>query len=107
MRKIPAGSECANILVGQVDFLDEPIVAFARLAKPAILADLTEVRLTRIHAHHTYTHTHILADLTEERLARIHTPCIHARTFTFSGGSTDLDAHGCKHAHYIIFEEVN
>ncbi len=43
MRKIPGGSESANILVGQVDFLDEPVVAFARLAKPAILADLTEV----------------------------------------------------------------
>ncbi len=43
MRKIPGGSESANILVGQVDFLDEPVVAFARLAKPAVLADLTEV----------------------------------------------------------------
>ena len=45
MRKIPRGSECANILVGQVDFLDEPVIAFARLAKPAILADLTEVSI--------------------------------------------------------------
>ena len=81
MRKIPAGSECANILVGQVDFLDEPIVAFARLAKPAILADLTEVRLTRINTHHTYTHAHnILADLTEVRLTRIHAPHTHSST---------------------------
>ena len=89
MRKIPAGSECANILVGQVDFLDEPIVAFARLAKPAILADLTEVRLTRIHAHHTSTHAHIHTYTTyclikEMRLTRIHAH------------------HTYTHAHYIL-----
>ena len=86
MRKIPAGSECANILVGQVDFLDEPIVAFARLAKPAILADLTEVRLTRIHAPNTYTHAHthnILADLMEVRLTRIHAHHTHTHNHSF------------------------
>ncbi len=45
MRKIPGGSEAANILIGQVDFLDEPVMAFARLSKASILADLTEVAI--------------------------------------------------------------
>ena len=45
MRKIPGGSEAANILIGQVDFLKEPVVCFARLNKSAVLADLTEVAL--------------------------------------------------------------
>ncbi len=45
MKKIPGGSEAANILIGQVDFLEEPIMAFARLSKSAILADLTEVAI--------------------------------------------------------------
>ena len=43
MGKIPGGSEAANILVGQVDFLTEPVYAFARLSKPSVLADLCEV----------------------------------------------------------------
>ena len=43
MRKVPGGSEAANILVGQVDFLKESVLVFARLAKPAVLADMTEI----------------------------------------------------------------
>ena len=43
MGKIPGGSEAANILIGQVDFLKEPIMAFVRLHKPAIIGDLNEV----------------------------------------------------------------
>lgn len=42
MKKIPAGAEAANILVGEVDFLNHQIVAFIRLLKP-LMADLTEV----------------------------------------------------------------
>lgn len=43
MRKIPAGSEAANILVGEVDFLEKPIAAFVRLSQGASLGDMTEV----------------------------------------------------------------
>jgi len=45
MSKIPGGSEAANILVGQVDFLTEPVIVFCRLKKSAMLADLTEVAI--------------------------------------------------------------
>lgn len=45
MRKIPGGSEAANILVGQVDFIDQPISVFARLNHPLLMGDLTEVAL--------------------------------------------------------------
>ncbi|KAM9309849.1 sodium bicarbonate cotransporter 3-like isoform 2-T3 [Pholidichthys leucotaenia] len=43
MKKIPPGAEASNILVGQVDFLDRPIVAFIRLAPAMLLTGLTEV----------------------------------------------------------------
>lgn len=43
MRKVPAGAEASNILVGEVDFLDRPLSAFVRLRKAVFFADLTEV----------------------------------------------------------------
>ncbi|XP_014212763.1 electroneutral sodium bicarbonate exchanger 1 isoform X2 [Copidosoma floridanum] len=43
MRKIPAGAEASNILVGEVDFLDKTISAFIRLSQASIMGDLTEV----------------------------------------------------------------
>lgn len=43
MKKIPPGSDAANILVGEVDFLNHMVVAFIRLKTSAILGDLTEV----------------------------------------------------------------
>ena len=43
MKKIPPGAEASNILVGEVDFLDNPIAAFIRLAQAHELGDLTEV----------------------------------------------------------------
>ncbi|XP_069189486.1 electroneutral sodium bicarbonate exchanger 1 isoform X14 [Procambarus clarkii] len=43
MRKIPAGAEASNILVGEVPFLDKPATAFVRLSQSANLGDLTEV----------------------------------------------------------------
>ena len=45
MGKIPAGSEAANIMIGQLESIKEPMMAFIRLAQPAILADLTEVAI--------------------------------------------------------------
>ncbi|KAM4677450.1 anion exchange protein 4 [Discoglossus pictus] len=44
-KKIPDGTEAANILVGEVDFLDRPFSAFVRLKEAAILGSLTEVAL--------------------------------------------------------------
>lgn len=43
LRKIPEESEAANILVGEVDFLDYQFSIFIRLSKSAMLGDLTEV----------------------------------------------------------------
>ena len=43
MRKIPAGAEASNILVGEVDFLEKPLSAFVRLSQAVLLGDLTEV----------------------------------------------------------------
>ncbi|XP_022693621.1 electroneutral sodium bicarbonate exchanger 1-like isoform X1 [Varroa jacobsoni] len=43
MRKVPPGSQAVNILVGEVDFLERPIMAFVRLNQAMSLGDLTEV----------------------------------------------------------------
>ena len=43
MKKLPAGAEASNVLVGQVDFLNQPIIAFVRLRHSHILEGLTEV----------------------------------------------------------------
>ncbi|NWS43712.1 S4A10 protein, partial [Probosciger aterrimus] len=43
MRKIPAGAEASNVLVGEVDFLERPIIAFVRLSPAVLLSGLTEV----------------------------------------------------------------
>ncbi|XP_040289170.1 sodium bicarbonate cotransporter 3 isoform X9 [Bufo bufo] len=43
MRKIPPRAEASNVLVGEVDFLDRPIIAFVRLSPAVLLSGLTEV----------------------------------------------------------------
>uniref|UniRef100_A0A0L8G4E9 Anion exchange protein n=1 Tax=Octopus bimaculoides TaxID=37653 RepID=A0A0L8G4E9_OCTBM len=43
MKKIPQGAESANILVGEVDYLNHQVSGFIRLNKAIILGDLTEV----------------------------------------------------------------
>ncbi|XP_073534119.1 sodium bicarbonate cotransporter 3 isoform X2 [Phyllobates terribilis] len=43
MRKIPPGAEASNVLVGEVDSLDRPIIAFVRLSPAVLLSGLTEV----------------------------------------------------------------
>ncbi|XP_071822946.1 electroneutral sodium bicarbonate exchanger 1-like isoform X2 [Apostichopus japonicus] len=43
MRKIPQNAEASNVLVGEVDFLPRPIIAFVRLLHSVLLGDLTEV----------------------------------------------------------------
>uniref|UniRef100_A0A3Q2ZU06 Anion exchange protein n=1 Tax=Kryptolebias marmoratus TaxID=37003 RepID=A0A3Q2ZU06_KRYMA len=43
MKKIPPGAEASNVLVGELDFLDRPVVAFIRLSPAVLLNGLTEV----------------------------------------------------------------
>ncbi|XP_063778336.1 sodium bicarbonate cotransporter 3 isoform X2 [Pseudophryne corroboree] len=43
MKKIPPGSEASNVLVGEVEFLDRPIIAFVRLSPAVLITGLTEV----------------------------------------------------------------
>uniref|UniRef100_A0A3Q3SSB6 Anion exchange protein n=1 Tax=Mastacembelus armatus TaxID=205130 RepID=A0A3Q3SSB6_9TELE len=43
MKKIPRDAEASNVLVGEVDFLNRPFVAFVRLAQATTLGGLTEV----------------------------------------------------------------
>ncbi|XP_039515707.1 electrogenic sodium bicarbonate cotransporter 1 isoform X1 [Pimephales promelas] len=43
MKKIPRDAEASNVLVGEVDFLDSPFVAFVRLQQSVMLGGLTEV----------------------------------------------------------------
>ncbi|XP_031432987.1 electrogenic sodium bicarbonate cotransporter 1 isoform X2 [Clupea harengus] len=43
MKKLPRDAEASNVLVGEVDFLDAPFVAFVRLQHAVMLGGLTEV----------------------------------------------------------------
>uniref|UniRef100_A0A8B9K5T4 Anion exchange protein n=1 Tax=Astyanax mexicanus TaxID=7994 RepID=A0A8B9K5T4_ASTMX len=46
MKKIPAGAEASNILVGELEFLEKPVVAFIRLSPAVLLNGLAEVPIT-------------------------------------------------------------
>uniref|UniRef100_A0A3Q1I5E4 Anion exchange protein n=1 Tax=Anabas testudineus TaxID=64144 RepID=A0A3Q1I5E4_ANATE len=43
MKKLPRDAEASNVLVGEVDFLETPLVAFVRLQQAVMLGALTEV----------------------------------------------------------------
>lgn len=43
LKRIPRGAEASTVLVGALDFLEEPAVAFVRLAQPANLHGFLEV----------------------------------------------------------------
>nr|XP_061800207.1 electrogenic sodium bicarbonate cotransporter 1-like isoform X1 [Nerophis lumbriciformis] len=43
MKKLPRDAEASNVLVGEVDFLESPFVAFVRLQHAVMLGALTEV----------------------------------------------------------------
>ncbi|NXJ30858.1 S4A8 protein, partial [Dicrurus megarhynchus] len=43
MKKIPSGAEASNVLVGELDFLHQPLVAFVRLTPAVLLPGMTEV----------------------------------------------------------------
>ncbi|XP_018598740.2 sodium-driven chloride bicarbonate exchanger-like isoform X1 [Scleropages formosus] len=46
MKKIPQGAEASNILVGELEFLDRPVVAFVRLSPAIMLNGLAQVPIT-------------------------------------------------------------
>ncbi|XP_058510576.1 sodium-driven chloride bicarbonate exchanger-like isoform X4 [Solea solea] len=46
MKKIPPGAEASNVLVGELEFLERPVVAFVRLAPAVLLNGLAEVPIT-------------------------------------------------------------
>ncbi|KAM9329770.1 electrogenic sodium bicarbonate cotransporter 1 [Gastrophryne carolinensis] len=43
MKKLPRDAEASNVLVGEVDFLENPFIAFVRLKDAVMLGALTEV----------------------------------------------------------------
>uniref|UniRef100_A0A4W6FXG4 Anion exchange protein n=1 Tax=Lates calcarifer TaxID=8187 RepID=A0A4W6FXG4_LATCA len=46
MKKIPPGAEACNVLVGELEFLNKPVVAFVRLSPAVLLNGLAEVPIT-------------------------------------------------------------
>lgn len=55
MKKIPEGAEASNVLVGELDFLERPIVAFVRLSPAVLLTGLTEVPIPTRFDHYIKT----------------------------------------------------
>ncbi|KAL0112972.1 hypothetical protein PUN28_012310 [Cardiocondyla obscurior] len=45
LKRIPAGAEATVVLVGAVDFLDQPTIAFVRLAEGVFMPSITEVTI--------------------------------------------------------------
>lgn len=52
MKKIPPGAEASNVLVGELEFLERPVVAFVRLAPAVLLNGLAEVPITTRSSTH-------------------------------------------------------
>lgn len=45
LKRIPAGAEATVVLVGAVDFLDQPTIAFVRLAEGVFMPSITEITI--------------------------------------------------------------
>lgn len=45
LKRIPTGAEATVVLVGAVDFLDQPTIAFVRLAEGVYMSSITEVTI--------------------------------------------------------------
>jgi len=43
LKRIPSGAEATTVLVGAVDFLEQPTIAFVRLAEGIFMPSITEV----------------------------------------------------------------
>ena len=59
LKKIPAGAEAANILVGDADLLTSPLYAFIRLQKATLFGDITEVPVPTRFVGAVDTHTRL------------------------------------------------
>lgn len=58
MKKIPAGAEACNVLVGELEFLNKPVVAFIRLSPAVLLTGLAEVPIaTRLLQHDLFIYS--------------------------------------------------
>lgn len=45
LKRIPVGAEATTVLVGAVDFLEQPTIAFVRLAEGVLMPQITEVTI--------------------------------------------------------------
>lgn len=45
LRRIPEGAEATTVLVGALDFLEQPTIAFVRLAEGLTMPNLMEVTM--------------------------------------------------------------
>lgn len=77
MKKIPPGAEASNVLVGEVDFLEKPIIAFVRLSPAVLITGLTEVPVpTRysndIEKENDGCETVRYEKLTENKVQKVH-----------------------------------
>jgi solute carrier family 4 anion exchanger 2 len=45
LKRIPMGAEATTVLVGAVDFLEQPTIAFVRLAEGILMPSITEVSI--------------------------------------------------------------
>lgn len=45
LKRIPTGAEATTVLVGSVDFLEQPTIAFVRLAEGILMPSITEVSI--------------------------------------------------------------
>lgn len=65
LKRIPEGAEAAAVLVGAVDFLEQPTTAFIRLAEGTVIPTVTEVlyhtRFNHIIVGRLYTTAHFPA----------------------------------------------
>lgn len=57
LKRIPPGAEATTVLVGTVDFLESPAIAFVRLAEGIFLPAVTEVLEGKIYECTNITET--------------------------------------------------
>jgi len=58
LKRIPVGAEATTVLVGAVDFLDQPTIAFIRLAEGILMPSITEVRTLHLRGSIVTFHLH-------------------------------------------------
>lgn len=105
MKKLPRDAEASNVLVGEVDFLDAPFVAFVRLHKAVMLGALTEVPVpTRYGTISCRVVTRPPADVRLSRADAV-TQWMLTFIFSFSDFSLCFWAPKGKRSHIMRLEE--